>query len=397
MSELAYPPWRALGSEPSLLNVDDLRGLAKWAHENDFSDFCLSSSYQINGRIHGQWITLSNRKLSTMEISMLCDTIFMSTASSLLKSGRDLDFAWEVRIDIPTERGKSSRFRVNATSVVDHLNPSIDGIDVTFRRISEVPPELSTICDDQGLLDAFHRVRKQNGLVMLGGNVGTGKTTLISGMIRKILADKSRKRVITYEAPVEQLLGRSPDIKGFVVQVDIGRNLRTTKEQGNDWHEAGRNSLRRAADVVFFAEVRDAPTMTGLLEAAVSGQLIFTTLHVNSVAEVISRCLQLVPIERLGQTRNDLMSSVSLVVHQRLLRGVDGGRVAVREYLEFTQEIRDRLRVVPTDELSGEIAKLVALHGQSLVQSAQKELTLGKISQYVFDALHDEFFGIGAI
>lgn len=388
MDSFAYPLWKEDG-EPALLSVEDLGGLAKWAHTNEFSDFCLTSSYCINGRIHGRWIELSKRKLSTIEISMLCDAIFMSTSSAQLKSGRDLDFAW----DVPTTRGRSARFRVNVTSGIDHLNPNVDGVDVTFRRISEVPPVLSDVCNDQGLIAAFNRVKNQNGLVMLVGNTGTGKTTLVAGMLRNILADDSRKRVITYEAPVEQLLGKSPDLKGFVVQVDIGRNLRSSTDTGSDWHEVGRNSLRRAADVVFIAEVRDEVTMAGMLEAALSGQLVFTTLHVNSVAEVISRCLNMAIVEKLGQTRNALMSSVSLIVHQRLLPGVDGGRVPVREYLEFTQPIRDSLRSIPTDQLSREIAKLVEAHGQSLVQSARLQLGESKISQGVFDALHDEFFG----
>jgi len=355
--------------EPEKIDSTALNELLLWAYDREYSDIFLTSDRAVYGSLSGNLHDLTRRRVMASELKLLLDTIHLRTSSTSLESHQDLDFSYEVKI----ERGRSARFRVNATSCIDASNVRLNGVDITFRVIPEKPPELSTLVDDPELLMTLERVSQLKGLVLVVGETGSGKTTLIAAVLDSILScDSPRRRVVTWESPIEFMLSRSPRMRGYVVQSEVGRNL-------NTWGVAVRNLLRRKPDVVLVGEVRDAESMRGLLEVSRTGHLCYSTMHTNSVAAALLRFSEAFPADERSGVSVQLGDALRLVVHQRLLRRRGGGRIAVREWLEFDATVRDDVLAAPYADRQGIVAGWVERRGRSLEAETRRLHAAGLI------------------
>lgn len=373
---VASAEWVWPNSEPEKLSAPVLNEALLWAYDRGYSDIFVSSDWPIYGSRNGVLRDLARRRVTTTELNLLLDEIYMRTASTSLQGQEDLDFAYEVQI----ARGRSARFRVNATAIVDAANVRLSGVDVTFRAIPEHPPMLREILEEPELLAVFERVKRLNGLVLVVGETGTGKTTLLAGMLDDILADEARRRVVTWEAPVEFVLARSPRRRGYVLQSEVGRHLRI-------WDQSVRNVLRRKPNVVLVGEVRDVESMRSLLEISRTGHLCFSTMHTNSVAAALSRFAGAFSAgERTGVSAQ-LVDSLRLIVHQRLLRRKDGGRVAVREWLEFDADVREEVQLTEYERRGEVVGRLVEARGHSLEAETRRLHTAGLVDDQELDVV----------
>lgn len=346
---------------------DEIDRLLVWGYEKGASDFQFLPNESPWMRLYGQWLNPCPTPMSSVDIKdFLNQSSRMPSSSAQVESGSDVDYAYEIKLD----RRSRLRFRVNATGCRDGWDV---GAALVLRTIPATPPALSTQNVEQGIIDA---IMPAYGLVLVTGPVGSGKSTLLSSVLREIL-ETQPKNVLTYEAPIEfDLVGISPR-KGAVTQTEIPRAL---KEFGR----APRNSLRRAGDVVLFGESRDKETIRDMTIVAETGVAVYTTVHTNSVSETISRMIREFPFEERDGMSATLISSIRLIVHQRLLRTVDGKRVAVREFLAFDDATRNYLYTVPNHKLIPETRKLVEEKGQSLMTAIEREFHKGSISEQVY-------------
>ena len=141
-----------------------------------------------------------------------------------------------------------------------------------------------------------------------------------------------------------------------------------------------RNALRRKPRLILVGEARDQETMSAVLEAALTGHPVYTTLHSNGVAETMRRLVTTFPAdERHGRTI-DILETIRLAIWQKLVPTVDGKRVALREYLIFDDEIRDILLEVDVDNITSATRKLVKERGQTMEIDARKKFEEGLIS-----------------
>lgn len=210
--------------------------------------------------------------------------------------------------------------------------------------------------------------------MLVTGVMGSGKSTLLAAILREIIETGGR-HVATYESPIEFDYDSIASRGGPVSQSSIPEHL-------GDFLTATRNSTRTAPDVVLIGESRDRETLRGMIESAEVGVAAYSTVHSRSVPETISRVLHVFPREEQPQIAATLISSLRLIVSQRLIPHPSGeGRTALREYLPFTADIRETLLETPPERLIPVTEELLEAHGQKLQIPAKAAFEEGKISR----------------
>ncbi len=228
----------------------------------------------------------------------------------------DLDLAYELK--------GVARFRVN-------VHNQISGPSTVMRTI---PADIATV-DELGLPDQLKEIaRNSNGLILVTGPTGSGKTTSLAAMMDQI-NDEREGHIITIEDPIEFVHKNKTCL---VTQREVGVHT-------NSFSAALRVALRQDPDIVLVGEMRDLETISLALTAAETGSLVFATLHTNSAAKTINRIIDVFPNEAQNQIRSLLSECLSSVIAQTLLKRSDGkGRVAAMEIMICNPAIRNAIR-----------------------------------------------------
>jgi defect-in-organelle-trafficking protein DotB len=368
------------GDEPiSHWLPEDFDRFLVWASQIGASDASVVPGTPLWVRLHGRWLRVTRRGVSTDEIMGLLDTLARSSAASArVKGGEDLDFSHEIKID----RLKRQRFRVNATACRDGWGL---GVNLVLRSIPAHPPQIESLDIESDLLDHLF---PPSGLVLVTGVMGSGKSTLLSACLRKII-EQGDRFTVTYEAPIEYDLMSIPNARGPIVQSEIPRQLR-------DFARAPRNSARRAADVILVGESRDRETLRSMIEAAEIGVAAYSTVHTRSVADTPSRIINMFPIDEQPGIAVTLTSALRVIVQQRLVPRSDSeGRVALREYLVLDERGRRDLMGEPVERLGLSIREKMAgqdqaVIGQDLLTAARRAFEEGLIGLPTLQAIERE-------
>jgi len=269
---------------------------------------------------------------------------------------------WE--IDLAHHLIGQARFRVNGYF-------QRGNVSVALRLIPERVPTI----DEMGLPPVMKELalRKQ-GLVLVTGPTGAGKSTSQAAMIEHINQNQHR-HIVTIEDPIEYVFA---DKKATIDQREIGSDTRTHKE-------ALRRVLRQDPDVILMGEMRDAETIETGLHAAETGHLVFTTLHTNDAKQTIDRILDTVGGELADQYRSMLSLNLLAVLSQRLLPLADGaGRVAAMEVMINSPHIAELIRGEKTIELQPAIATSKSYYQmQTFNQALTQMVRDGKITSEV--------------
>lgn len=345
--------------EPSTLQVEDLQRVLRWAYEVGASDVILMTDDRVAARLHGRYARVTHRRLTQPEIQRILGVIYAENGPALVSGGSPLDFSYEFSVS----RESKLRFRVNATAGATRLSTS--GLEIVFRVIPESPPTFEEIALEQEIVRAHREIAKTQGLVMVVGATGTGKSTTLAAMISDAVATAPLK-VLTYEAPIEfQLSPPGGTHQGLVIQTEVPRHVKT-------FADGVSNALRRAPNIIMVGEMRDRETMMGGVQACLTGHAVYTTLHANSVAAALPRMLgEFPPGEQRGLLAR-LLDVLRLIMTQRLVPTVDGRRIALREWLVLDQSIREELAFADLDRLQPLLHRMVRDRRQSLLCAAER-------------------------
>lgn len=346
--------------------------LLLWGTHCGMSDLCLRSGLPAWMRLHGIWRRVTQRPITTDELLSALERLTKNNSvAALIKSGQsDYDFAHEIE----ESRGLRRRYRGNATPVADGYST---GVKIVFRAIPSMPPALEDLNVEQGILD---HAMPENGLVLVTGVMGSGKSTLLAAILRRIIEIGGRN-VSTYEAPIEFDFDAVPNPGGPVSQSTIPEHLKS-------FLTATRNSTRTAPNVVLIGESRDPDTLRGMIESAEIGVAAYSTVHTRSVPETLSRIINVFPVEEHLQVTATLLSSLRLIISQRLVPlSDDSGRIALREYLVFTPEIRETLLDTPLERLILKIEDMLAASGQRIQDAARRAYAEGTIAKDKYMAI----------
>lgn len=344
----------------------ELNDLLLWGTHCGMSDMNLRSGLPAWMRLNGIWRKVTRRPITTDELLAALERLTKNNSvAALIKSGQsDYDFAHEIE----EARGVRRRFRGNATPVADGYST---GVKIVFRTIPSMPPALEDLHVEQGILD---HAMPSSGLVLVTGVMGSGKSTLLAAILRRIIETGGRN-VSTYEAPIEFDFDAVPNPGGPVSQSMIPEHLKS-------FLTATRNSTRTAPDVVLIGESRDPDTLRGMMESAEIGVAAYSTVHTRSVPETLSRIINVFPfVERLQVTAT-LLSCLRLIIAQRLLPLPDNsGRIALREYLAFTPDIRETLLDTPVERLIPQTENILEKSGQTMQSAAKMAFANGMIAR----------------
>jgi twitching motility protein PilU len=294
------------------------------------SDLFVSKDFPPAMKMQGAMQQLTNQKL-TGEVTR-------DLANSLMNGRQRDDFEKELECNFAISLPGVARFRVNVFMQQQNVG-------MVIRTIANEIPDFNKL----GLPDTLKEIiMTKRGLVLVVGATGSGKSTSLAAMIDHRNRN-SAGHIVTVEDPVE-----------FVHQSQ--QSLITHREVGIDthsWHNALKNTLRQAPDVILIGEIRDTETMEHAIAFAETGHLCLGTLHSNSANQTIDRIINFFSEERRKQLLMDLSSNLRAIISQRLVRTADGkGRKAAIEILINTPIIADKL-------LKGEFHEIKAIMSKS--------------------------------
>jgi len=293
----------------------DITELLAFAVKNKSSDLHISTGLPPMIRVDGELRKINLPELDSKTVHSLLYDIMTDSQRKLYEENWETDFSFEVP--------ELSRFRVNVFT--QERGPA--GV---FRAI---PSKVATI-EELGLPNICENILdKRNGLILVTGPTGSGKSTTLAAMIDKI--NKSRyEHIITIEDPIE-FVHKSE--KCLVNQREVNQHTKS-------FSAALRSALREDPDIILVGEMRDPETIRLALTAAETGHLVFATLHTNSAAKTINRIIDVFPAGEKEMVRSMLSESLQAVISQSLLKKIGGGRVAACEIMICNSAIRNLIR-----------------------------------------------------
>jgi twitching motility protein PilT len=273
------------------------------------------------------------------------------------------EFAAEGEADFAHAIAGVGRFRINAFRQRGSVSLACRAIPFEIRTAEELGLPQAVL----GLAEV------SRGIVLLTGTTGSGKSTTLAAMIDHINSNRAR-HIVTLEDPVEYL---HRDKRSIVNQREVGADTES-------FPRAMRRILRQDPDVILIGEMRDEETVRTALSAAETGHLVLSTLHTLDAPETINRILDFFPPHLQQQARVMLATTLAGVISQRLVPGLNGGRVPVAEILVATGRIKD---LILNPEETGKISEAIAegsYYGmQTFDQDLLTHVTEGRIAEAV--------------
>lgn len=354
-----------LPHEPVRLTIESTNEILIHCVKLGASDITFQTGEPIFAEIFGRLKKVTRRRLSNTEVGDVLNAMYGPNATTIIMSGKDIDTHYEIR----PNRSDRFRFRINGTGCQVE---GLDGMQITARTIPTDPPKLDSMGLSEELVEA---ITPEQGVVYVTGATGSGKSTLLASIIRHISEDpESHRKVLTYESPIEFVFDNVEKVSSIVSQSEIPRHL-------PNFAFGVRNALRRKPRLILVGEARDPETIAAVMEAAMTGHPVYTTLHSNSVAETMRRLvITFPPEERQGRTI-DIIETVRVVISQRLMPTVDGKRVALREYLIFDEKTRDVLLETDILNITNVVRKMVRERGRTMESDAKEKLKAGLITE----------------
>ena len=274
-------------------------------------------------------------------VETLVFAILDEDQKQILLKDKEFDFSFAY--------GDLGRFRVNAFHERGNMAAAL--------RL--IPNEILSI-EQLGLPQIVNKFSDYpRGLVLVTGPTGSGKSTTLAALIKKINQEKAM-HIITIEDPIEYT---HKSQKSVVVQREVHYDTYS-------FSAALRSALREDPDVVLIGEMRDLETIASAITIAETGHLVFATLHTNSAAQSIDRMIDVFPPHQQPQIRAQLSNILMAIVSQRLVPAIGGGRIAAAEILVATRAVRNIIR----EGKSHQLEAVIQTGAEFGMQSMDKEL-----------------------
>lgn len=298
-------------------NEQKIKNLLRLVAQQGASDLHLVVGRYPTLRIDGKLLPITQEKILTPEdTKALSDIIIISEENKkkLLKDGQ-VDFSYNFE--------NKARFRTNVFFQKGYVSVAMRLITNKIKTLEEL--NMPTLL--------YEFTKYSQGLVLITGPVGHGKSTTLAALIDHI-NHEADKHIITVEDPIEYVYEQD---RCIINQREIGQDTKS-------FHEALRAVFREDANVVLIGEMRDLDTISTAMTAAETGHLIFATLHTNDSSQTIDRVIDVFPSHQQNQIRSQMASVLLGVISQRLLPRIGGGRIPAVEIMIKNHAVENLIR-----------------------------------------------------
>lgn len=292
--------------------MDFMIKLLKLMLHKEGSDLFITAGFPPAIKIKGKMTPVSQQALSAQDSKALTQCIMNDKQLKEFEESQECNFA--------IAPAGLCRFRVNA-----FVQQGCQGL--VIRVIASEIPNFDKLGLPQVLKEV---IMSKNGLIIMVGGTGSGKSTSMAAMIDHRNAN-SYGHIITLEDPIEYV---HPHKNCVIMQREVGVDTKS-------WEAGLHNTLRQAPDVIVLGEIRDEEIMNYGLEFSQTGHLALATLHANNANQAIDRILGFFPIAKQAKLMQDIAVNLRAIISQRLVKTVDGGRCAAIEILLNTPLISD--------------------------------------------------------
>jgi defect-in-organelle-trafficking protein DotB len=351
--------------EPDRFSEHHIDPFMLWCVKQKASDITFQSNRPVFNEISGALYPGTYRSLDSTDITAVVSRMYGTEAMAILAGGRDIDLSYEIMID----RATRVRFRVNMTPI---LSEGRDGVQITCRVLPSAPPTFKDLGIEGSIVENW---RPRQGIVLVTGPTGSGKSTLLAAGMRSLIESAHGcGKLLTYEAPIEFVYDAVQSRRSLVSQSEIPRHLPT--------FAAGvRNALRRKPEIILVGESRDRETISASIEAAQTGHLVFSTVHTTGVAATIRRMVSTFEPSERTERAYALMETMRMIITQTLVPKIGGGRIALREWMPFSEATREELLSQDFTKWAVTLMNMVPVLGQTMEKSAQLAFEKGLIEE----------------
>jgi len=304
-----------------------VRNLMRLVAQQRASDLHLVVGRYPTLRIDGKLVPLS-------QDAILTPTDTQEMADVILGEDKKVKFLADGQIDLSYNFEDKERFRVNVFFQQGYVSVAMRIISKEIRPLEELNmPEI-----------LYDFTKFTQGLVLLVGPVGHGKSTTLAALINEI-NHTQEKHIVTIEDPIEYVYEQD---KCIINQREVYQDSKT-------FQSALKAVFREDANVILVGELRDLDSISIALTGAETGHLIFATLHTNDASQTVDRIIDVFPSHQQNQVRSQLASTLLGVVSQRLVQKIDGGRIPAVEIMIKNHAIENLIREGKTYQIDNTI------------------------------------------
>lgn len=363
--------------EPLRIYEENVDSLLLWCVSKRATDISIQTDKPAYIESDGVLFPITKRALDSADMVNILARIYGQDAIAKLASGRDLDLSYEIRPDRTTR----FRFRTNITAI---LSRGRDSVQITMRSLPNLPPTMKDLNIEEKIIENW---APRQGLVMITGPTGSGKSTLLAAGNRMLIErPQGCGKMLTYEAPIEYVYDQISGERSLVAQTEIPKHL-------PDFAAGVRNALRRKPNIILVGEARDRETVSAAIEAGQTGHAVYSTAHTTGVAATIRRMVSVFEPSERTERAFALMETLRMVVTQALVPKVGGGRLGLREFMVFDENVREIMLELPVERWTSEAQRLLVRYGKTMEQSATAAYKAGLIDRRWYLLLTKGFSG----
>lgn len=363
--------------EPLRIREEDVDNLLLWCVARRSTDISIQTDRPVYIEVDGVLFPITRRIIDSADMANVLARIYGPDALAKLASGTDLDLSYEVRPD----RNTRYRFRVNITAI---LSKGRDSTQITMRSLPNLPPTMKDLGIEEKVIDNW---APRQGLILITGPTGSGKSTLLAAGNRMLIErEQGCGKMLTYEAPIEYVYDQITGERSLVAQSEIPKHL-------PDFAAGVRNALRRKPNIIMVGEARDRETVSAAIEAGQTGHAVYATVHTVGVAATIRRMVSVFEPAERSERAFALMETLRMIVTQALVPKIGGGRIGLREYMVFDENVREIMLDLPIERWTSEAQRLLVRYGKTMEQSATAAFKAGIIERRWYLLLTKGFSG----
>jgi twitching motility protein PilT len=304
-------------------------------------------------RVDGELQPVSADPIPQAEVEQMLMQVATARAKKVYEEKGECDFSFQA--------GEVARFRVNAFKQRQKLCLAVRFISTQIPTMQDLHLPVATL---KKIAD------NSRGLVLVTGITGAGKSSTLAAMIDYVNENRA-EHVLTIEDPIEFV---HKDKKAIVTQREIG-------EDTASYADGLKMAMRQDPDVILIGEMRDPETTSAAITAALTGHLVFATLHTIDAVQTIARIVDMYPPHQQGLVRIQLAECLRAIISQRLLASTKGGRVPAVEILINTPHVRKQIEDSKTQEIVQALQKGQFYGMQTFNQSLVKLFKDGLASE----------------